>query len=164
MRRLTHAFAVAGEIRATRPPGADPRLHRLREPLARHHAVQLGHHAALDPFGMVLRDVVMRLVVAEYDLGQALGLDVRAPLPAVRVLHDDHVAALAALVEEAACRGAGLRGCDDFDDVSAEGDQDVFEAPFRYGGVTEDDGGVEDGCLEGGQGVMGREQYDGSLV
>ena len=41
----------------------------------------------------------------------------------------------------------GQRG-DDFDDVAAEGDEEVLEAELVDGGVDEDDGGGEDGGEE----------------
>jgi hypothetical protein len=62
--------------------------------------------------------------VAENDLGQTFGFDVRSSGARVECLHDDHVATIAAFLEKAADCGvrAGLEGGADFDDVSADGD------------------------------------------
>lgn len=60
--------------------------------------------------------------MAEDHFWEAGGFEVGAAFDGVAGLHDDHVAAIAALGEDTTGCCAWLEWCDDFDDVAAEGD------------------------------------------
>ena len=62
---------------------------------------------------MVLDADVVVVFMAVDDFRQTLRLNVRTPGGGIQGLHDDHVAAVAALGEQAAGRRIGLEGRDD---------------------------------------------------
>lgn len=84
--------------------------------------VKLWHHAALDALWVVLDAGHIVVMVLKDDLGVLCRFDILAALLRVEVLHDDHVAAFAALAEQAACCGSILEWRDDFNDVASQRD------------------------------------------
>ena len=57
----------------------------------------LGH--TLDTPGMILHAYRITILVIEYDLGEALCFDILTPLSRVLGLHNDHIAAITALLK-----------------------------------------------------------------
>ena len=87
---------------------------------------------AFDALGVVLRADNIVVVVCEDDFGETVFLQVVAPLLRVFRLHNDHVAALATLLEQSSRRGAILERCDEFDEVSAERYWEEGEGEYKY--------------------------------
>jgi len=73
-----------------------------------------------DALGVILHEHSITVLLTGDHLRQRSRLDVLPPLLCVFSLHDDHVAAISALVEQTSCRGAILEGRNDFDDVATE--------------------------------------------
>lgn len=69
---------------------------------------------------MVLHEHCITVLLAGDHFRHSLRLDVLPPRLRVLSLHDDHVAAISALVEQTPCSGAVFEGRDNFDDVAAE--------------------------------------------
>lgn len=82
----------------------------------------VGGTRTCDALWVILDTLHTIMRVAENDLGQTLGLDVRSSGGGVESLHDDHVAAVASFLEKSTDCGVGLEGGADFDDVAADGD------------------------------------------
>jgi hypothetical protein len=73
-----------------------------------------------DALRVVLDAHDVAVVISEDHLAQTLRLDVFPPLLRVLGLHNDHVATLAAFVQQSTSRRSFLEGRNEFDQVTAE--------------------------------------------
>jgi hypothetical protein len=75
-----------------------------------------------DALGVVLDAYDIAVIVSPDHLAQALRLDVLPPLSRVLGLHDDHVAAIAAFVEQSASSRTVFNGRNKFNQVASKRD------------------------------------------
>lgn len=118
--------------------------------------IKFWHHATFDALWVILNAVHVVMMMLENDLGVLLALDVLSPLLCIEVLHNDHVAAFASLLEQSSGCGVILEWSNDFNNVATNRDypasvnhvgrshrliltKEVLEAPLCYRRVSEAD-------------------------